>query len=70
MPGAISGRDLADRLVASNPALKVLFTSGYSSEIVMRELEAGRHLLQKPYKVGDLAAAVRACLDELARAGS
>ena len=32
MPGGVSGRDLAVRLLANHPQLKVIFTSGYNVE--------------------------------------
>jgi two-component system, cell cycle sensor histidine kinase and response regulator CckA len=65
LPGGISGRELADLLVARQPSLKVIYTSGYSSEVVNRQLPlgAGRNFLQKPYSVLDLAETVRRCLD-------
>jgi two-component system cell cycle sensor histidine kinase/response regulator CckA len=65
IPGGVSGRQLAEKLRAFAPALKVLYTSGYSSEVFDRQivLEAGQELLQKPYTVAVLAASVRQCLD-------
>jgi two-component system cell cycle sensor histidine kinase/response regulator CckA len=69
MPGGVSGRQLAEQLRTLAPAIKVLYTSGYSPEIVARQfvLEAGQ-LLQKPYTVAVLAASVRQCLDGPPRA--
>ena len=32
MPGGMSGRELAVRLLASQPRLKIIFTSGYNVE--------------------------------------
>jgi PAS domain S-box-containing protein len=65
MPGGLSGRQLAQKLLALAPSLKVIYASGYSAEIVDRsfQLEPGQLLLQKPYTVSVLAAAVRHCLD-------
>jgi PAS domain S-box-containing protein len=65
MPGSMSGRQVAERLVAEAPALQVVFTSGYSPEIVNRilHLAPGQILLQKPYSAKVLASAVRRCLD-------
>jgi CheY-like chemotaxis protein len=65
MPGNISGRQLAEKLVAEQPRLKVLFTSGYSLDIVNRllHLAAGQQLLPKPYTAAALATTVRRCLD-------
>jgi len=61
LPGGLSGRQLAEQLLGFSPQLKVLYTSGYSPDIV--ELDAGQVLLQKPYTVSVLTAAVRRCLD-------
>jgi two-component system cell cycle sensor histidine kinase/response regulator CckA len=65
MPGGMTGRELADRLVARRPGLKVIYNSGYSTEVVQRELRLlpTHSFLQKPYPVAELAAAVRDCLD-------
>jgi len=66
MPGGISGRELADLLVARQPTLKVIYSSGYSSDVVNRQLRlsAGSKFLQKPCSVLDLVTGVRRCLDE------
>jgi PAS domain S-box-containing protein len=73
MPGSMSGRQLAERLVAEVPTLQVVFTSGYSPEIVNRivHLAPGQILLQKPYSAKVLASAVRRSLEgNLARSPS
>ncbi len=65
MPGGRSGRELAADLVARSATLRVLYSSGYSPDIVDRllPLDPGRRLLQKPYSAAELALAVRRCLD-------
>jgi PAS domain S-box-containing protein len=65
MPEGITGWELAERLRAEKPALKVLCTSGYSVEINRRDFNApsGVRFLQKPFKPLMLALAVRECLD-------
>ena len=66
MPEGISGVDLAERLLADRPDLKVIFTSGYNSA----EINGGRlshsqtYFLQKPYSHTTLARVVRECLDQ------
>jgi DNA-binding NtrC family response regulator len=47
------------------PELKVIFTSGYTSEIVGSDFTSQRGLkyLQKPYDPRRLALVVRECLD-------
>ncbi len=61
----MDGREMADRLQAMAPGLKVLFVSGYPEEEISRHgaLEAGVRLLQKPFAREDLARAVREALD-------
>jgi len=65
MPDRINGRELAEKLRADRPALKVIFTSGYSADVVGKDfvLQHGLHYLQKPYDPQKLALAVRDCLD-------
>jgi DNA-binding NtrC family response regulator len=64
MPGALSGRALAMRLQAERPALKVLYTSGYSAESLADDgtLDDEIHFLQKPYRPEQLLETVRAVL--------
>ena len=52
MPG-MDGTELARRLKAARPELKVLYTSGYTEE------PPGEAYLQKPFTMRDLAAKVR-----------
>lgn len=65
MPGG-SGPDVAARLVARFPDLKVLYMSGYTGTAMAHQgfLESGCPLLQKPYSPDALLQAVRAMLDE------
>jgi PAS domain S-box-containing protein len=65
MPGAMNGRELAETLWTERPGLKVIFTSGYSADIVGKDfkLESDLNFLQKPYHPQTLALTVRRCLD-------
>ena len=65
MPGGTSGRELAERLLAEKPTLKVIYTSGYSEDIISRHLQSdtGAVFLQKPCGSATLLAAIRECLD-------
>jgi two-component system, cell cycle sensor histidine kinase and response regulator CckA len=65
MPGGLTGRQLAESLLAKDPALRVLYTSGYSLGTPDRDLGwlEGRDFLAKPYEPNMLLQRVRACLD-------
>jgi PAS domain S-box-containing protein len=65
MPDGMSGFDLADRLHAGHPELKVIFTSGYSARAGTGvPLVEGQNFLQKPYSSQKLALTVRNSLDQ------
>jgi PAS domain S-box-containing protein len=75
MPGGMNGRELAEQLLARQPMLKVLYTSGYAHGAVEGALQGQhqgahpvRHLLGKPYRRRDLATKVREVLDQPAQA--
>ena len=61
MPDGISGMQLADKLKAQNPGLKVIFTTGYSAELMGKDLQIkeGVNFLQKPYPPNKLLQTVR-----------
>lgn len=65
MPEGMSGMELAQRLYATKPNLKIIVTSGYSMDGLdpdfLRERRAT--FLEKPYTHVTLAKAVRECLD-------
>ena len=65
MPGGVSGRELASRLIAEKPGLKVIYTSGFSADLAGKgmSLNDGVNFLQKPWDLQTLAGTVRACLD-------
>jgi two-component system cell cycle sensor histidine kinase/response regulator CckA len=64
MPG-ISGRDLAKKLTARHPNLRVLYMSGYTYNVIAEDgtLEEGLSFLQKPFTPQILAQKVRETLD-------
>jgi len=64
MPEGMSGRELAQELKARKPDLKVIYTSGYSSDVMGEDAELRDvKFLQKPYPPPRLAQVVRECLD-------
>jgi PAS domain S-box-containing protein len=64
MPG-MSGRALADAAQSLRDGLRVLFTSGYTDDAIVHHgvLDAGAHLLEKPYSRQSLLDSVRQVLD-------
>jgi signal transduction histidine kinase len=65
LPGAITGRVLADKAKAMRPLLPVLFTTGYTRNAIVHQgrLDPDVHLLNKPYTQQELARKVRELLD-------
>ncbi|HWA57435.1 MAG TPA: PAS domain S-box protein [Gemmatimonadales bacterium] len=65
MPGGMSGRQLAAKLLARRPALPVLYITGYSPDLVEETFGADHRVqvLQKPFGAAALAVAVRRTLD-------
>jgi two-component system cell cycle sensor histidine kinase/response regulator CckA len=61
----INGMDLAVKLQALNPNLKVIFMSGYPQDVLGNQanLEEGASFLQKPFSMEALANKVREVLD-------
>ncbi len=66
MPGGMNGKQLAEAALLLRPDIKVLFTSGYSEDLLMQEgrLASKARLLTKPYSRADLARTIRAVLDQ------
>jgi two-component system cell cycle sensor histidine kinase/response regulator CckA len=60
----MGGRELAERLIAVRPNMKVLFMSGYTDQAVMdRHITPGSAFLQKPFTPQAFARKVRTVLD-------
>jgi CheY-like chemotaxis protein len=64
MPGKIKSTELARQARLLLPAMKVLYTSGYTQNAIIHggRLDAGVELLSKPYRREKLAAKVRQML--------
>ena len=64
MPG-MNGRELAQRLLILHPEMSVLFTSGYTDDVIVHHGVLDEHLnfIGKPYSLQGLAAKVRQVLD-------
>jgi len=68
MPG-MNGRALSERVASIIPAMRVLFVSGYTENVIMHHgvLKDDIEFLAKPYSVDQLAQRVRDVLDERPR---
>jgi len=64
LPG-MNGRTLAERVRATRPDVRVLFTSGYTANVIVHHgvLYDGVRFLQKPYSLTDLCGRVRETID-------
>jgi signal transduction histidine kinase len=67
----LSGRQLAERITTKRPEVKILYTSGYADDAIVRHgvLEPGISLLAKPLTPASLANKVREVLDSPTRQG-
>jgi len=65
MPRGLSGHDLAEKLRKEDPRLPVVFSSGYTREMLESNGDAsqGAFYLSKPYNPSQLAQVVRLALD-------
>ena len=61
MPGGMTGRELADRLLREEPRLRVIYSTGYSADLFSSgiELVEGVNCLFKPYDATMLVRAVK-----------
>jgi PAS domain S-box-containing protein len=62
MPG-MSGPEVAARIVATRPETRVLFTSGYTANLVDRKSLRVAHFLEKPFTAAQVLTTVREVLD-------
>jgi len=65
MPEGVNGIELASRLQAQRPQLKVILTSGYSADIAGRDiaLQEGQKFIQKPSPPNHILETIRQSLD-------
>jgi PAS domain S-box-containing protein len=64
MPGGLTGRQLSEQVRALRPDLPVLFTSGYTEDVIVHSgrLDQGVSLLPKPYSSRQLGEAIQVAL--------
>jgi CheY-like chemotaxis protein len=64
----LGGREFAERALKLRPGLKVMFMSGHTQDVVIKEgVQKGTAFLQKPFTPIGLAQKVREALDSAAR---
>jgi signal transduction histidine kinase len=68
MPNGLTGGQLARELQTRDPRLRIVYTSGYSSEVLQEErgILKGDNFLPKPYDPLSLLKTVKRCLDKQA----
>ena len=61
----LGGKDLASQLLEERPTLRVLFSSGYTDDALMKlnQVPSGLAFLPKPYSSAELLGKVREILD-------
>lgn len=64
LPGGMNGRQVADAARGERPALKVLFVTGYAQTAFDEgRLEAGMHVMTKPFEMDALARRVKEVIE-------
>ncbi len=71
MPGGMDGRELARQATTLRPAIRVLFTSGFTAAAASATIaaELADRLVSKPYRKTELAWRIRSVLDDPGGAG-
>jgi two-component system, cell cycle sensor histidine kinase and response regulator CckA len=61
----MNGRELAERMAKIRPEVKILYTSGYTDDIILHHgvLEEGVQFISKPFSSSNLIRKVRELLD-------
>ena len=64
MPGGMTGRELAEELKKRKPELKIIYSSGYSPDLIGKNLDLEKvTVVSKPYLPSQLARVIREVLD-------
>ncbi len=61
----MGGKELAEEIVKIVPGIKILFTSGYTDNHIVRSgrLDKGTNFLQKPFSMKDISSKIRLIVD-------
>ena len=61
----MGGKELAEELVKFMPGIKILFTSGYTDNHIVRSgrLDQGINFLQKPFSIKEISKKIRYILE-------
>ena len=70
MPG-MNGRELSERLTGLYPAMKTLFTSGYTEDVIVHHgvIDSNLNFIGKPYSLQALAGKIREVVERESRVG-
>jgi CheY-like chemotaxis protein len=65
MPG-MNGKDVAEKIGQARPAMKLLFMSGYTDDVIAHRsmLDPGVQLISKPFTIQQLSVKVRQVLEK------
>jgi len=65
MPGGMTGKELAQRVLKEDPKMKVIYMSGYSAEVAGKDfpMKEGDNFLAKPLRASKLAQIIRKKMD-------
>jgi signal transduction histidine kinase/ActR/RegA family two-component response regulator len=65
LPGGMGGRELAEAVARERPGLPTLYMSGYAEDAIFHHghLDEDIQLLHKPFRMADIARAVREAMD-------
>jgi PAS domain S-box-containing protein len=68
MPGGMTGRELAEELKRRKPDLKIIYSSGYSPDLIGKNLDLEQvTVVSKPYLPSQLLRVVREVLDAVSK---
>jgi DNA-binding NtrC family response regulator len=62
----MNGRDLATKITALYPEIRLLFMSGYTANVIAHQgiLDKGVAFIQKPFSMAELAEKIREVIDQ------